>query len=73
MDTYYRSEQLMTSSMVESLFKLGVADYLLKPALDKDELLALMNRLRSASPGIRSHASAAQTLKELLHGGSVLS
>ena len=56
---------------VKSLFKLGVADYLLKPALDKDELLALMNRLRSASPGIRSHASAAQTLKELLHGGTL--
>lgn len=55
---------------VKSLFKLGVTDYLLKPTLEKEELLALLNRLKTepVSKSDTFQASSTHTFKELLHG-----
>lgn len=56
---------------VKSLFKLGIADYLLKPTMEKEELLTLLNRLKSNTSALSTttyHPSASQTLKELIHG-----
>lgn len=56
---------------VKSLFKLGIADYLLKPTLEKKELLALLNRLKSNVTSIEPEPyriSSSSILKELIHG-----
>lgn len=56
---------------VKSLFKLGIADYLLKPTLEIKELLALLNRLKSNITSIDSEPyriSSSHILKELIHG-----
>lgn len=57
---------------VKSLFKLGVDDYLLKPALEKEALLKLLKKLKNhTSSPATFHASSSQTLKELIHGASM--
>ena len=51
---------------VKALFKLGVVDYLLKPAMNREELLKLLNTLRGSIPAQKALSTPDELLGEML-------